>query len=593
MAGLYVVGAWLVVQVAETVLPAFDVPGWVLRAIIVLLAIGFLPALAFSWLFELTPDGVKRDVDVAPEQSIAPRTGRRMDRWMLAGIGAILLLIVAEWFWPSAQVEPFSLGTPSEASIAVLPFVNMSPDEENEFFADGIAEELLNVLVGVDGLKVASRTSAFLFKGTTTPVPEIARMLEVGHVLEGSVRKQGERVRITAQLIHAASDTRLWSEAYERDLTDIFRVQEDIARAITRALEDTLGVRRVSVAPPTADLSAYERFLRGRSRFYRRIELDEAINDLEFAVERDPSFADAWAYLAAAYHVTSAGWPSERDREALRARAPLAADRALALEADLAIALAVKGDSLFRSGEPARMMAGLDYLERAADLSAADTSARLWLGLSWLDLGFVDEALPHLLEAQRSDPMVPINQGYVGLARATLGDVAEGRRLALSAVELAGVPFWACVIAVELANSGDRVAAAEILAAAQTMVNEDDAAMLTRMRGALSDPAQEAAFLEEIAPGARAGDALPMLATLMFEAPELLFSNEGPEASYEFMTSSSWLPSTRWVREDPRFYALMLDRGIVGFWESYRYPPECRPVNEPGGMRLECSGGQR
>jgi TolB-like protein len=539
MAGLYVVGAWLVVQVAETVLPAFDVPGWVLRALIILLAIGFLPALVVSWLFELTPEGVKRDVEVVPERSIAPATGRRMDRWMLAGIAVILLLIMAEWFWPAEQGVPVLSREGSGASIAVLPFVNMSPDEENDYFADGIAEELLNVLVGVEGLRVASRTSAFLFNGTTTPVPEIARMLEVGHVLEGSVRKQGQRVRITAQLIHAASDSRLWSETYERDLTDIFRVQEDIARAITRALEDALGVRRVSVAPLTTDLPAYERFLRGRSRFYRRIELDGAISDLEFAVERDPAFAEAWAYLGAANHVTSAGWPSERDREVMRARAPLAADRALALKPDLAIALAVKGDALFRQGESSRMMEGLELLEQAADLAAADTSARLWLGLSWLDLGFVDRALPHLLEARRSDPMVPINQGYLGLARATLGDVSEGGRLALSAVELAGVPFWACVIAVELANAGDRAAASEILAAAQSMVAESDAAFLGRMRGALSDPALEAAFLDEIEPGARAGEALPMLATIMFEAPDLLFSNEGPRASYEFMTSSS------------------------------------------------------
>jgi len=593
--GLYVVGAWLIVQVAETVLPAFDVPGWVLRAIIVLLAIGFVPALVFAWLFELTPEGLKRDTEVSPEQSMAPVSGRRMDRLMLVGVLALLGLLLVEWFWPSEGAAPAL--TPavaaSDASIAVLPFVNMSPDADNVFFADGIAEELLNVLVGIEGLKVASRTSAFSFRDSATPIPEIARLLDVRHVLEGSVRKQGQRVRITAQLIHADSDTHLWSQTFERDLTDIFRVQEEIARAITTALEDVLGVRRVSVTQPTADLVAYERFLRGRSGFYQRVGLDAAIDDLEFAVERDPGFAEAWAFLAAASHVASAGWPTERDRDVLRAQAPLAADRALALNPGLVVALAVKGDWLFREGDPVQMAEGLRLLEQAADQAAADTSARLWLGLSWLDLGFPERALPHLVQAQARDPLVPINNGYLGLAHATLGRVEEGRRLVLRAVEASAQAFWACVIALELANGGDPAAAADLLGAARPMVAADDREFLDRLIAALDDASKQTVFLAANAPGARQGRALPMLAALMFRDSETVFGLVGPQASYQFMTSSSWLPSLRWVREDPRFLALMRERGIVGFWDMHGFPPGCRPVDDPAGRRLDCSGQVR
>lgn len=593
MAGLYTVGAWLVVQVAETVLPAFDTPDWVLRAIIVLLAIGFVPAVIFSWLFELTPEGVKRDVDVVPERSARPAVGRRMDRWMLIGVLVLLVLLMAEWFWPAESGAPGMPLVPvsGNASIAVLPFVNMSADEDNEFFADGISEELLNVLVGIEGLKVASRTSAFRFKNSSTPIPEIASLLEVDHVLEGSVRKQGERVRITAQLIHAASDAQLWSRTFERDLTDIFRVQEEIASAITQALENALGVRRVSVDAPTTDLAAYERFLRGRSRFYQRLELDAAIDDLEFAVERDPGFADAWAFLAAANHVASAGWPTERDREALKARAPLAAERALALDPDSAIALAVKGDWWFRAAEPGQMVEGLRLLEQAADLSMVDTSARLWLGLSWLDLGFADRALPHLLEAQARDPMVPSNNGYLGLAYATLGRLPEGRRLMLDAVEISGTPFWAVVLAVGLVNADDDAAAVELLTATRTHTSGRGQEFVDRILQVVEDPTLRESFLADNFEAARGGSALEMLGALMFADPDSVFSNTGPRASYEFMTSTTWLPSLRWVREDPRFYALMADRGIVGFWELEGFPPGCRPVDNGDRPRLDCSGG--
>ena len=595
MAGLYTVGAWLIVQVGETVLPAFDTPGWVLRAIIVLLAIGFIPAIIFSWLFELTHEGVKRDTDVVAERTTPPAKAWRMDRLMMVGVVALFSLLMAEWFWPSAPsvtTRPVATSEAGEASIAVLPFVNMSPDQDNEFFADGISEELLNVLVGIDGLKVASRASAFLFKDRTTPIPEIADLLDVGHVLEGSVRKQGERVRITAQLIHAASDAQLWSQTYERDLTDIFRVQEEIAQAITQALENALGVRRVSVAPTTTDLVAYERFLRGRSRFYQRSELDAAIDDLEFAVERDPAFGDAWAFLSAVNHVASSGWPTERDRDALKARAPLAADRALALNPDSAIALAVKGDWSFRAGDPEKMMEGLRLLERAADLSSIDTSARLWLGLSWLDLGFAERALPHLQKAHERDPLVPSNKGYLGLAHASLGRIDEGRELMLGAVEISGTPLWAAVLAVGLANDGDKSATIDLLVEAQAHLSGGDSEFVARMIRVLNDSSKRDDFLADNFEATQRGSAMEMLAALMFEDPDSVFSNSGPRASFEFMTSTSWLPSLRWVREDPRFYALMQDRGIVGFWEINGFPPGCSPVNDSSGGRLDCSGNR-
>jgi TolB-like protein len=276
VAVVYAATAFAVLQAADIMLPQMNVPEWAMGLLVALVVLGFPFALVLAWALELTPDGLKR-TESAPaaqaEQGPAPALlGKR------TVFAAVLLVVLgvgigAGWFLrpaggpdasPAGQTRQVAgPDVSAETSIAVLPFLNMSTDPENAFFADGISEELLNVLVRVEGLKVASRTSAFSFKGSNTPIPEIARQLGVRHILEGSVRRQDNRVRITAQLIETDSDTHLWSETYERDLVDIFRVQEEIARAITTALEDVLGVRKVSVAAATADLEAYERFLRG------------------------------------------------------------------------------------------------------------------------------------------------------------------------------------------------------------------------------------------------------------------------------------------------------------------------------------------
>ncbi len=224
MAGVYLVGAWLMVQVTETLLPIFDTPAWVLKTLVALLALGFVPALVFSWLYELTPEGLKRDAEVPPGQSIAAQTGRRMDRLIVAGLVAVVAAIAADRYWPRGGEEekgpesisgaeapattesvrpeidsgPFSSSssTPAKKSIAVLAFDDLSPGKDQEYFSDGIADEILLALSKVRDLKVAGRTSAFHFKGRHEDLRTIGRTLGVAHVLEGSVRKQGDRVRI-------------------------------------------------------------------------------------------------------------------------------------------------------------------------------------------------------------------------------------------------------------------------------------------------------------------------------------------------------------------------------------------------------------
>jgi TolB-like protein/tetratricopeptide (TPR) repeat protein len=314
MAGLYLVGAWLVVQVAETVLPAFDVPGWVLRAIIIVLALGFVPAVVFSWVYELTPDGLKRDGEVTPEQSIAASTGRRMDRLILVGLAAVIALVAADRYWPREATAPGAsvpgagaVATASQSGlVAVLPFRNRSVREEDAFFAEGIHDDLLTQLSKIASLKVISRTSMQRYADSDKSVPEIARELGAAVVLEGAVQRSGDQVRITVQLIDGASDVHLWAETYDRELTadTLFAIQADIARVITESLQVVLTPAEAATlaAGSTRNIEAYEAFLQGKllSQYDRMSSerLVQAIARFDQAIALDPGFADAYARKA-------------------------------------------------------------------------------------------------------------------------------------------------------------------------------------------------------------------------------------------------------------------------------------------------------
>ena len=226
----YAIVAWLLVEVASVLLPTFEAPVWVMKAFSSLVILGFPLALILAWAFELTPEGIKRESAVDPAESITQVTGRKLDFAIIGLLALAVAYFAVDKFVLQADRIPAAESTEQVKTIAVLPFANMSGDPEQEFFSDGISEELLNVLAKVKGLRVTSRTSAFAFKGTNTSIPEIAEKLGVDHVLEGSVRMAGDRVRITAQLIEVDTDSRfdshLWSESYDRDLSDIFAVQD-------------------------------------------------------------------------------------------------------------------------------------------------------------------------------------------------------------------------------------------------------------------------------------------------------------------------------------------------------------------------------
>src|SRR5213594_4625011 len=322
-AGLYLVGSWLLVQVASTVLPMFGAPDWLPRSVVILLDIGFLPALIFSWVFELTPQGLKRDEDVPPEESIAPQTARRMNRMIIAVLLLALGYFVVDKFVltprraaalvavrPAAEPKPAA----SPKSVAVLAFANLSDDKGSEYFSDGISEELLTVLQKIPGLHVAARTSAFSFKGKNATAQEIGQKLGVAHLVEGSVRRSGNSVRIAARLSRVDTGEELWSENYTRDLQDVFAVQSELAQTIVEQLRGRLtggaanpttkaeiqAEVRAAVKGGTKNVEAHESYLQGRffANRHSEKETDQARAAFERAVQLDPKFALAWAGLA-------------------------------------------------------------------------------------------------------------------------------------------------------------------------------------------------------------------------------------------------------------------------------------------------------
>jgi TolB-like protein len=261
----YVVVSWLLLQAASIFLPAFDAPPWVMKAFILFLILGFVPALIFSWAFEITPEGIKRESEIDPATSIARKTGRKLVGLTvaLAVIAAAMLaiqLLRSKGTATSVSTAPALLAAIPEKSIAVLPFENRSRDPDNAYFADGIQDEILTRLAKIADLKVISRTSTQHYKSAPENLPEIGKQLGVAHIVEGSVQKSGDSVRVNVQLIKAANDSHLWADTFDRKLTDIFSVESEVAKAIADQLRAKLTgeEEQVIAAKPTDNPEAYD-----------------------------------------------------------------------------------------------------------------------------------------------------------------------------------------------------------------------------------------------------------------------------------------------------------------------------------------------
>ena len=386
-----------------------------------LLAVGFPIAIIFSWFYELTPEGISLEKDVDPAESITHVTGRRLDFIVISLLCAAVVLFAYDKWW---------MGGPPEQSIAVLPFENMSGDPDQEYFSDGISEELLNLLAQIPELTVISRSSAFSFKDKDIAIPTVAKQLNVAHVLEGSVRKVGNRVRITAQLIEARSDTHLWSESYDRTLDDIFAIQDEIAADVVDALKITLLGKEPKATETNPE--AYALYLQGRYFINQGTEesIKKAETLLKQALAMDSQSAPAWTELASVY-ITQGGYyrPTNEAYELARD----AVQQALAIDPQYARAYAELAwvEMLYEWD----FAAARQHQQRALALSPGDaTSLEVAASLN-TKLGHLDEAIDLYRQSIALDPVSPSQHLFLGRAlyyAHRLDEAADSLQMALS-----------------------------------------------------------------------------------------------------------------------------------------------------------------
>jgi TolB-like protein len=461
----------------------------------------------------------------------------------------------------------------------VLPFVNMSADAENEYFADGISEELLNVLVKVEDIGVASRTSSFAYKGRELGAVVIAQELKVNHILEGSVRKAGNRVRITAQLIDALEDRHLWSETYDRELDDIFAIQDEIANAIVAALRGTLGVdeapRAVTVRADTDNLDAYQRYLKARELFITRTALDESVWLFEEVVALDPEFARGWEGLAAASGVII-DWEDtypDIDRDQLSARALEAAERALALDPELAMPWAVRA-LLLNYDLPIPFAESLVLFERALIADPAQASVYLWRAITWINLGYFERAMEDVDACLAIDPAYSNCVRWKSVTAAFMGDDALAFALFERGVAMDFVVNRTETFIERLVARGDNLTAVLLMRELE-MPREVQQAIMAAIRHG-TPPAQLAELLARHP---------------RFDTPtwHIVLRDFDRAAAWEGRLTtlvSYWDPVHAGFRDSPAFRRILERLGVPAYWREHGYPPLCRPV---GTDNYECA----
>jgi TolB-like protein/Tfp pilus assembly protein PilF len=423
----YIISSWLLIQVADLVLENIGAPDWVMQSIMLVLALGFPVAVFFSWAYEVTPEGLKRESEVDRTQSITHVTRRKLDR----AIMAMLVVALGYFIWesrfagnergaepardraqsahstPGAEASPNSKSeaTVASQSIAVLPFVNMSSDPEQEYFSDGLSEELLNLLAKIPELKVASRSSAFQFKGEKIDLTEVAQKLKVAYVLEGSVRKAGDQLRITTQLIKADDGYHLWSETYDRSLDNIFAIQDEISAAVVEALKiELLGEAPKAVV---VDPEAYALVLKARYLYARwgKENFAAAAEAYHQALAIDPDYAEAWAGLSVTYlSQTQSGYLEGAEGLVL---ARDAVDRAVALDPKLASAWARL--SLIQSVFEWDWAGAERSLQTALELAPNDGRVLGAAGNFANIMGLPDKALAYYQQILVDDPLDMVN----------------------------------------------------------------------------------------------------------------------------------------------------------------------------------------
>ena len=585
----YAVVAWVLIQLVNNVAPALRLPEWAPTLVIVLLLVGFPITLLIAWMRELTPaDGIT-----------ARATTGKLDWSLMGALIVVIALVSYQQFAPvsgsqvvrakEAGVEAARAAAASPAgaiSIAVLPFANLSDDKQQEFFSDGMTEEITTALAKIPDLRVVARTSAFQFKDQNRDIQAIAQMLHATHVIEGSVRKAGNRVRITAELITADNGVRVWTDSYDRDLTDVFAIQEDIARAIAGSLRMPLGIKPGEnlINERTASPQSHENYLRAKNlvRTRNAALIADAIKLLEDTVAHEPEYAPAWGLLGGAYHYQLLVHPAVQNGAVDEARPIVkvnlakgraAAEKAIKLDPKSVDGYAALAELQIDVGD---WISGLELFPRVLTLDPDHPDVLQGYSINLAHLGFVKQALPireHLLAVE---PFVPAFQTVT--ARLLFADGQADAALAIF-VKLQTNALVPQIYAAQ----GRYREAADVLAGLQI---PDPAYSLSRAA---------AIRILRTAPAAAPPNDSPELGTLDWVyiyagAPERFLSNyeKGTRIGYYAGANNGleWAPAYAEIRKTERFKKYIRDAGILAYWRAKGWPDRCHPTT---GDDFECS----
>lgn len=437
VAAAYVVVAWVVLQVGTMLFATFEAPNWVAKVFVALIFLGFPIALIISWAFELTAEGIKKTTAAEVDGGKAPTTDLVLVGLLVVVVGSYIVSDLRgsdpvntdrTQSTPLTHERAIEASEDGRVTIAVLPFANMSSDTEQQYFSDGITEEILNALAGIDGLKVTSRTSSFSFKSSPDDLPTVASKLGVAHILEGSVRRSGDMLRITAQLIRAADDTHLWSQTYDRDLKDIFKIQEEISAAIAAALK----VRLVKEDEDTRDIDpgTYDLYLRALGNIARGsfTDMNLAVERLERVIKTEPGFARGHSGLARA--ISFSVFTGAKVGDVWIDRMEAASNQALALDRQAKEAYATLGNAAYLRGD---LRWAVDNYAHAEELNALGMYDHFSYAASLVDLGRIEDAERMAMAASMDEPLN--HTVYYGL---WIAKAAAGKRdAALSALATA------------------------------------------------------------------------------------------------------------------------------------------------------------
>lgn len=590
MAGLYLVSAWLVVQVGATLLPVFDAPAWTMKALVVTLAVAFLPSIALAWAFELTPQGVMRDADVPASQSIAPQNARRLDRAIIV----VLVLAVGYFAFDKFVLSPrrdaalvaettrvaeSRAAKPAKRgnSIAVLPLANASGDESQQFFSDGLSENLIDALSKFEGLRVIGRTSSFRFRDSKEDARSIGAKLGVAYLLAGSVQRSDVVLRIRTEVVRTDDGSTLWTKQYDRPYGDLFALQDEITQAIARVLKTRLlsgDGKGQTDRPPSGNLEAYGAYLQGRFNADLGGEQDmrRAIDDMQRATRLDPKYAMAWSALSRNWTTLAAlGLSGNEAREAY-AQARKAGDIAIALAPELGEAHVARGWWLENSELDWRG-ATAEYrraLELAPEVLQTKFSVASMLALQ----GQLHEAITLSGEAIEDDPMSPNWWNWYGAYLSAVGrlDDAEAAMRKSIALRPQGSSAWAQLAIIEI-QRGDAAAALDAARQEPEGVWRDIANAMA-LQASKDQPAADAALKQLIADY---GD------VAAFQIAQVQALRNDPDATFQ------WLERARETR-DPGIGNTLIDPLVMRYRDDPRLAAFCRSVGLPPPTESQTKG---